>query len=382
MDPDGPQPILARPVLLEPGRAPKEAPAKMSTAITPSTITSLNSICPDAPWHLRPPSWTEVLAARNDALVRTPLLESARVNKMLGGRLLMKAEGLQVTGSFKVRGALNRIAALTPEERARGIIAFSSGNHAQAVAWAAARFGIRALILMPEGAPAVKIERTRALGAKVEQHDWRVHRSRELAARIAAERNMVLIPPFEDRRVLAGAATLGLELVEQATAMGVASLDAVLTGCSGGGLLAATAIAVRTLSPTTELWGVEPVGYEDLAMSLAQGARVTLPPGPPTICDSLNARTTGDLTFEILRRTLSGAIAVTDADVLQAMRFAFEEFRVVVEPGGAAALAALLGGNFSLRGRTAAVVASGANVDASLAAQALTGERVPAVAPP
>lgn len=336
-------------------------------------IASLNSVAPDAPWHLRPPSWSEILEARSDALLRTPVLESARVNALLGGRLLVKAEGLQVTGSFKVRGALNRISALTAEERARGIIAFSSGNHAQAVAWSAARFGIRALILMPEGAPAVKVERTRALGATVEQHDWRVHSSRELASRTAAERDMVLIPPFEDRRVLAGAATLGMELVEQAAAMGAARLDAVLTGCSGGGLLAATSIAVKTLSPTTELWGVEPVGYEDLAESLTQGARVTIPPGPPTICDSLNARTTGDLTFGILRHTLSGALAVTDEEVLRAMRFAFEEFRVVVEPGGAAALAAVLSGRFALRGRTVAVVASGANVDAALAAQALTG---------
>ncbi|ANG99491.1 hypothetical protein A8A54_19175 [Brucella pseudogrignonensis] len=312
-----------------------------------------------------------MLSARNQALVRTPLLESSRVNAMLGGRLLLKAEGLQVTGSFKARGAFNRIASLTQEERARGVIAYSSGNHAQAVAWAASHFGLKPLILMPSTAPRIKLERTRAMGAVVEQHDWRCIVPKDLCQKIALERNLVIIPPFEDRRVLAGAATLGVELVEQASAKGVESLDAVITGCSGGGLLAATALSVRTLSPSTELWGAEPRGYEDLAMSLAKGERVSILPEADTICDALTARSTGELTFAILKETLSGAYAVTDDDVLSAIRFAFEEFRVVLEPGGAAALAAVLNGRAALKGRCVAIVGSGANIDPSIAVDAM-----------
>lgn len=329
---------------------------------------------PAAAWHLQPPTLSEIISAQTPHLVRTPLIESPRVNAFLGGRLLVKAEGLQVTGSFKARGALNMLANLSEADRRRGVITYSSGNHAQAVAWAAARLGISALILMPSTAPTVKLERTRALGAVVEQVDWEAVKPQALCARIALERDLIMVPPFEDRRILAGAATLGVEMIEQADELDAAPLDAVLAGCSGGGLLAGTALAFNALSPKTEVWGVEPAGFDDLAQSLIQGKRISNPPGPRTICDSLSARTTGELTFDILRQTIAGALAVTDEEVLRAMRFAFEEFRIVLEPGAAASLAAVLTGRCPAKRRTVAVIASGANVDPEMAIRALQTE--------
>lgn len=325
-------------------------------------------------WHLQPPALSEIISAQTPALIRTPLMESTRVNAFLDGRLLVKAEGLQVTGSFKPRGALNMLTNLSEAERHRGVITYSSGNHAQAVAWAAARLGISALILVPSTAPAVKVERTRALGATVKQVDWTGSKPRELCAQIAAERGLIMVPPFEDRRILAGAATAGVEVVEQAREVLSAPLDAVLAGCSGGGLLAGTALAFNALSPETEVWGVEPAGFDDLARSLALGKRVSNPSGQRTICDSLSARSTGELTFSILRQGIVGALAVTDEEVLRAMRLAFEEFRIVLEPGGAAALAAVLTGRYPAKGRTVAVIASGANVDPEVAIRALQTE--------
>lgn len=329
-----------------------------------------------APWHLQPPDLADIRAAAEAAagqLVRTPVLESERVNRQLGGRLLLKAEGLQKTGSFKARGALNFLNGMSAETRSRGVIAFSSGNHAQAVSWAAARFGAPALVVMPLTAPATKVARARYWGAEVQQVDWRIHDPVALCRALAAERGMTLVPPFEDRRILAGAATLGLELIEQATELGVASLDAVLVGCSGGGLLAGTAIAVHGFSPSTRVRAVEPEGFDDLARSLATGSRLTNEPGPESICDALVARSTGDLTFAIAQEHVTDSVTVDDQEVLEAIRYAFEEFRIVLEPGGAAALAAILGCPSWMEGRSVAVIASGSNIDAALFRQALGG---------
>ena len=326
------------------------------------------------PWHLQPPDITEIRLAAEAAagqLVRTPLLESERVNRQLGGRLLLKAEGLQKTGSFKARGALNFLGAMSPEDRRRGVVAFSSGNHAQAVAWAAARYGAPALVIMPQAAPATKVARTLSWGAKVRQIDWRAEDPASLCRALAAEYGMTMLPPFEDRRVLAGAATLGLEIVEQAARLGAPALDAVFVNCSGGGLLAGCAIAIHALSPATEIWGVEPEGFDDLGRSLAAGRRLVNEPGPTSICDALVARSTGDLTFAIARQHVRGAVQVSDAEVLAAIRFAFEEFRVVVEPGGAAALAAVLSGRVAVKGRAIAITASGSNIDAEVYRRAL-----------
>ena len=327
-----------------------------------------------APWHLQPPEFAEIQAAAAEAagqLVRTPLLESERVNSRLGCRLLLKAEGLQRAGSFKARGALNFIRRIPAEERKRGVIAYSSGNHAQAVSWAAARFDVPALVIMPQTAPATKVERTRHWGAEVRQIDWRATDAAALCRELAAEHGMTMVSPFEDRRILAGAGTMAMEIVEQAAALGATALDAMLIGCSGGGLLAGSAIATHALSPATEMWGVEPEGFDDLARSLEAGRRLANEPGPTSICDALTARTTGDLTFAIARRHVRGAVSVSDSEVIDAMRFAFEEFRIVVEPGGAAALAAAILGRIDVKGRTIAVVASGSNVDTELYRRAL-----------
>ena len=329
-----------------------------------------------APWHLQPPTLEEMrhaAATAAGALVRTPLLESERVNRHLGGRLLLKAECLQRTGSFKARGAYNLIGSLPAEERRKGVVAFSSGNHAQAVAWSAGRFGIPAIVIMPETAPATKVARTKQWGAEVLQCDWRSNDPAALARSLAAERGMTLVHPFEDRRILAGAGTVGLEIVEQAAELGAPVLDAILVNCSGGGLLAGCALAAHAMSPTTAVWGVEPEGFDDLARSLAAGERLANEPGRHSICDALVARATGELTFAIARRHVRGAVSVSDAEVLEAIRFAFEEFRVVLEPGGAAALAAVLHGRVDMAGRTIAVTASGSNIDVGVYQRALGG---------
>ncbi|MFT8243878.1 threonine ammonia-lyase [Roseomonas sp. BN140053] len=326
------------------------------------------------PWHLTAPSFAEIEAAADrirGVLVETPLLESERLNAQLGGRLLLKAEGLQRTGSFKARGAWNRLSLLTPEERARGVVAFSSGNHGQGVAWAGRRLGVASVvILMPADAPAAKIERTRGWGAEVVLYD-RVHEDREaLGRRLSAERGLVLVPPYEDRRVIAGAGTLGLEVARQALAMGAAP-DALLVCCSGGGLSAGCALAWEALLPAARVFAVEPEGFDDTARSLAAGERVSNAPGGASLCDAVLAMTPGVLTFSINAPRLGGGLVVSDAEALAAMRVAFEEFGLVAEPGGAVALAAALSGRLPMAGRTVAVALTGANVDPTMFARAL-----------
>jgi threonine dehydratase len=296
------------------------------------------------------------------ACIVTPLLESAVINARVGGRLLVKAEGLQRTGSFKMRGAYNRMRLLTADERARGVVAYSSGNHGQAVAATARLLGTTATVVMPADAPKTKADKTRALGAEVlfydRQRDDRVAIGRQLAE----ERGLVMVPPFEDRFVMAGAGTVALETVRQAEAMG-APLDAMIACCSGGGLAAGTALVMRALVPDGEVYAAEPVGFDDTARSLAAGHRVSNEPGLTSICDSVLAPTPGELTFEVNRRNLSGAVAVSDDEVIEAMRTAFRDLGLVAEPGGSVALAAVLSGRYPLEGRTVAVTLSGSNID-------------------
>jgi threonine dehydratase len=301
---------------------------------------------------------------------RTPLLAGTLLDDLVGGKVLLKLETLQHTGSFKFRGAWNRLVQLDATQRAAGVVAFSSGNHAQGVAAAARLLGIPATIVMPADAPQVKMENTRALGAEIVQYD-RHRESREaIAARIAGERGAVLVPSFDDPDIIAGQGTVGLEIAEQAAALGIA-IDDVVVCCSGGGLVAGVALAVKAHSPATRVWCAEPAGFDDHRRSLAAGERVANPPGPQSICDALLAPMPGELTFEINRKLLSGGFAVTDDEVRGAVAYAARTLKLVVEPGGAVALASVLCGKLDARGRTVAVVLSGGNIDAGQLAQFL-----------
>jgi threonine dehydratase len=333
---------------------------------------------PPLPWHLTAPTFGDIeeAAARiRGVLVETPLLESERLNTRLGGRLLVKAEGLQRTGSFKARGAWNRLSLLSVDERARGVVAFSSGNHAQAVAWAGQRLGIgTAVIAMPADAPAAKIERTRGWGAEVVLYDRAAEDREAVGRRLAMERGLILVPPYDDRRVIAGAATLGLEVAQQAAALG-ATPDALLVCCAGGGLTAGCALAWEALLPAARVFAVEPEGFDDTARSLAAGTRLGNAPDASSICDAVLAPMPGALTFSINAPRLGGGLVVSDAEALTAMRVAFAEFGLVVEPGGAVALAAALCGRLPVAGRTVAVALTGANVDPAMYQRALSADR-------
>ncbi|RUV16138.1 threonine/serine dehydratase [Mesorhizobium sp. M7A.F.Ca.MR.245.00.0.0] len=301
-------------------------------------------------------------AARLSGLiVETPLIESQELNRRFGGRILFKPETLQRTGSFKFRGAYNKLSLLGDEERRRGVVAFSSGNHAQGVAASAAMFGVKAVIAMPSDAPAMKIANVRKMGAEVVPFD-RFRDDRMTVIRPYMERGMVLVPPFDDPAIIAGQGTIGLELMRQATALGV-DLDAVIVPCGGGGLSSGISVAVKDASPDTAIWAVEPEHFDDTRRSLAAGARVSNEPGHSSICDALLTAEPGVITFEINRRNLTGGIAVSDQAAAQAMRDAMAYLKLVVEPGGCVALAALSSGEIELSGKCVAVVLSGGNVD-------------------
>ena len=302
--------------------------------------------------------------------VRTPLLENALLNERVGGRVLIKPEVLQRSGSFKFRGAFNRISQLTAEERAGGVVAWSSGNHAQGVAAAASLLGIRAAIVMPSDAPKLKIENTRSYGADVVLYDRWTENREAIAQAIADERGSATVPPYDHPQIMAGQGTVGLEIVEQAQGLG-ATPDDVLAPCSGGGLVSGVATAVRHAFPDTRVWSVEPDGFDDAARSLAAGERVSNEGGRTSLCDALMAPTPGALTFPVMKERLAGGLAVTDTDVKAAMAYAFSVLKLVVEPGGAVTLAAVLSGKLPVAGRTVVVVLSGGNVDPGTFADAL-----------
>ena len=306
--------------------------------------------------------------------VETPLIESPALNERLGRRVLIKPETLQRVGAFKFRGAYNRLAQLSPEEAKRGVVAYSSGNHAQGVALAARLLGVPAIILMPSDAPAVKIEATRRYGAEVELYD-RLTESREaLAAGVAAERGVVIVPSFDDPDIIAGQGTIGLELVRQVAALG-AELDVVVAPIGGGGLMAGLSTAVKALSPSTAIVGVEPEGFDDTLRSLQKGERINIKPTTRSLCDALESPAPGELTFPILQKTVADIAVVSDAEVAEAVRYAFSVLKLVVEPGGAVGLAALLAGKVKIGSQGAtALVLSGGNVDPDLFAQVLRRE--------
>lgn len=297
--------------------------------------------------------------------VRTPLIESPALNARLGGRVLMKAETLQVAGAFKFRGAYNRISRLTDEEKARGVVAYSSGNHAQAVAAAARMVGTTAVIVMPADSPTVKVEGVRAFGGEVRMYDRYTESREAIGEEIAASKGSVLVRPFDDPFVIEGQGTIGLEIIDQAKAFGVAPLDQLVCGASGGGLIAGVNLAMAALAPHAPVIAVEPQHYNDMQLSIAAGERLTYPPAPGTICDALMTDRPGELTFPINRR-VDRVETVSDAEVAEAVRYAFRVLKLVVEPGGAVSLAALLAGKVETRGRATAVVLSGGNIDPAL----------------
>lgn len=303
---------------------------------------------------------------------RTHFTESEALNARLGGRVLIKPEVLQRTGSFKFRGAYNCIAQIPDAERRRGVVAFSSGNHAQGVAASAAIFGIPATIIMPKDAPAIKIANVQAMGGVVVPYD-RFGEDRNAIADRYIEKGMRLVPPYDDPAIIAGQGTIGLEVAQDAEAMGI-TLDALLTPVGGGGLAAGISTAIKALSPTTGIWVAEPEQFDDTTRSLKAGEILRNAPGGASICDAILTAEPGKLTWPINSKTLSGGIPVYDDNVRDAIRIAADYLKLVVEPGGGVALAALTSGKFRLDGRTVVVVLSGGNIDRALYAEILAGD--------
>jgi threonine dehydratase len=292
--------------------------------------------------------------------VTSPVLDA-----VTQGRVFLKAEILQRTGSFKFRGAYNKLSSIPQQDRARGVVAFSSGNHAQGVAAAAKILGMPAVIVMPSDAPRPKRERTAALGAEVVLYD-RVRENRQtIAQEIAQKRGAALVPPYDDPLIIAGQGTAGREIIEDLAALGLAP-DAVVVTASGGGLTAGIALAVKARVPEARVYTAEPEGFDDHARSFRSGAREKNSALTGTICDALMAQTPGELTFAINRTLVTEGAAVSDEEVGAAVAFAFRELKLVVEPGGAAALAALLSGKIDIKGKIAVAVLSGGNVDPGL----------------
>ncbi|WP_426955272.1 threonine ammonia-lyase [Muricoccus radiodurans] len=303
-------------------------------------------------------------------IVRTPMLRHPVLDAAVGGTVLVKPEPLQRTGSFKLRGATNAVLRLTEAQRRGGVVTHSSGNHGQAIACAAAGEGVRALIAMPGDAPAIKVESTRRWGAEITFFDRATTDRETLAARLAEERGGTVLPPFDHPDVIAGQGTTALELFEDAAAAGL-HLDALAVCTGGGGLVAGCALAAEGASPGTQVYAVEPEGWDDTARSLASGERERADGQGATLCDSLLSLRPGELTFAVNRPRLAGAAVVTPSEVFAAMRFAFDHLKIVAEPGGAVALAAVLAGKIPARGRTVGVVISGGNVDPAVFARAL-----------
>ena len=305
-------------------------------------------------------------------IVRTPLINSPALDEIAGGRVLLKAENLQRAGSFKIRGAYNLLSQLTPEQAKKGAVAFSSGNHAQAVAAAGTMLGISTTIVMPEDTPRIKIENTRKLGGKTVLYDRYTEDREKIAGAIAEEQGSVLVPPYNHEHIVAGQGTAGLEIMEQCKELGLVP-DQVLVNCSGGGLTAGVAVAVKALHAEADIFPVEPEDFDDTRRSIESGQMEVNDPSARTICDALMSAPPGEITFAINKELATRVLTVSDEDVREAIRFAFRQLKLVVEPGGAAALAALLAGKLDTKGKTSVVVLSGGNIDAGLFAEIQAG---------
>lgn len=302
--------------------------------------------------------------------VLTPLLESPLLNDRLGGRVLVKAEMLQRTGSFKFRGAYNKISRIPPDRRAAGVVAYSSGNHAQGVAAAARMLGMAATIVMPADAPAIKRRNTEAWGARIVSYDRYRDDRDAIGAAIAEETGATLVKPYDDPHVIAGQGTVGLEMAAQFSAIDVRP-DAVLAPCGGGGLIAGVSTALADRLPGVPVHPVEPVGFDSTGRSLSAGNRQRCDTTAASLCDSLLAPMPGEITFAINRNTLAGGIVVEDDAALKAVAMAFDTLKIVAEPGGAVGLAAILSGRYDVAGKTVAIVCSGGNVDPARFTEAL-----------
>lgn len=320
------------------------------------------------------PKYTDVVAAErriSGHVDTTPVFRSNVLDEIAGASLLIKAECLQQTGSFKLRGATNRLLQIPQKQRAAGVVAFSSGNHAQGVARAAHRLEMPALIVMPRDAPAVKVEGVEADGAEVYLYDRDTENREKIAVEIATQRGAVLVPSFEDPMIIAGQGTVGLEIAKQAKALDE-KLDHLICCAGGGGLIGGICLGLSGVSPDTKVWTAEPDGHDDWKRSLEAGSIQSNPPGTRSVCDAILTPQPGELTWAIGSQYLSGGCVVSDAHAYEAMRLAFRQLRVVVEPGGAAALAAAL---FRLpedaKGKTVGVILTGGNVDARLFARVL-----------
>jgi threonine dehydratase len=311
------------------------------------------------------PTFADVQAAASRIApyaIRTPLVESWPLNVLTGGRVFLKLETLQRTGSFKFRGACNRLAMIPQSAHDKGVVAFSSGNHAQGVAAAAQLFGMPALIVMPSDAPRPKIEGTRAYGADIVEYD-RVREDREaIAARLCAERGAVLVKPFDDASIIAGQGTAGLEIAQDAARLGVV-LDEVLVPCSGGGLVSGVALALSGAKSPAKVHSVEPQNFAGMKLSLEAGRRVKAAGGALSIADALMAPVPGEIVFEVARNLLAPGLTISDAELNAAVTFAAQKLKLLVEPGGAAALAALLAGKLDAANKAVVLVLSGSNAD-------------------
>ncbi|MBI3507002.1 MAG: threonine/serine dehydratase [Proteobacteria bacterium] len=304
--------------------------------------------------------------------VRTPLLAAPLLDARIGGRLLVKAEPLQRTGSFKFRGAYNKISQIPENVRSRGVVAFSSGNHAQGVAAAAAMFGIPSWIFMPKDAPAIKIARTKEFGATVVHFDRYADDREAMGRKFQEERGATLVPPFDDFDVISGQGTIGIEIAEQCAAIG-AKPDAIMVCCGGGGLVSGTALALSHTMPGVPVYAVEPKDFDDTKRSFESGKRESIDPKARSICDALLSPSPGAITFALNSKLLKGVLTISDDEARSAMATAFIEYKLVVEPGGAVAMASVLSGKYPIKGKTVVAVASGGNVDPALFAQVLGG---------
>jgi threonine dehydratase len=300
--------------------------------------------------------------------VRTPLINAPVLDALLGARVFLKAETLQRTGSFKFRGAYNKISSIPPQRRAAGVVAYSSGNHAQGVAAAARLLGMRATIVMPSDAPRLKRERTLALGAEVVAYDRDREDRAAIAEALVEERGATLVPPYDDPLIIAGQGTIGREIVEDLARLGLKP-EIVVVGASGGGLAAGISLGVKARLPQAKFYTVEPEGFDDTLRSFASGKREANARMSGSICDSLMSNTPGALTFPITRELIGQGLIASDAEVAAAVRYAFEELKLVVEPGGAIGLAALLSGKLAVEGKVVVGILSGGNVDAELFAK-------------